>query len=79
MQLSVQNCVCRKILEYILLKTVLKTKESHLAPTKSCSRPSPDVAMLFAPSRCTHPPPVLLMQNQSLKAIAGCDNKSHDA
>jgi len=42
-------------------------------PTKT----SPDAAMLFAPFRCTHPPPpvppFLLMQNLSPKDIAGSD------
>ena len=36
-----------------------------------------DVAMLFAPFGCTHPPPpvppLLLTQNLSPKDIAGCD------
>jgi len=41
-------------------------------PTNSLLRTSPDVAMLFAPFRCTHPPP-LLMQNLSPKDIAGSD------
>jgi len=38
-------------------------------PTKSLLKTSPDAAMLFAPFRCTHPPPpvppFLLMQNLS--------------
>jgi len=46
-------------------------------PTKSLQRTSPDVAMLFAPFRCTHPPPplppFLLTQNLSPKHIAGSD------
>ena len=40
-------------------------------PTKSLLKTSPDVAMLFAPSGCTHPPlpvpPFLLTQNLSPK------------
>ena len=46
-------------------------------PTKSLLKTSPDAAMLFAPFRCTHPPPpvppFLLMQNLSPKDIAGSD------
>ena len=46
-------------------------------PTKSLLKMSPDVAMLFAPFRCTHPPPpvppFLLPQNVSPKDIAGSD------
>ena len=46
-------------------------------PTKSLLKMSPDVAMLFAPFRCTHPPPpvppFLLTQNLSPKDIAGSD------
>ena len=46
-------------------------------PTKSLLKTSPDMAMLFAPFRCTHlPPPVplfLLKQNLSPKDIAGSD------
>ena len=46
-------------------------------PTKSLLKTSPDVAMLFAPFGCTHPPPpvppFLLMQNLSPKDIAGSD------
>jgi len=46
-------------------------------PTKSLLRTSPDAAMLFAPFRCTHPPPLvppfLLTQNLSPKDIAGSD------
>ena len=44
-------------------------------PTKSFLKMSPDVAMLFAPFGCTHPPPpvspFLLTQNLSPKDIAG--------
>ena len=29
----------------------------HLVPTKAFLQPSSDVAMLFAPCGCTHPPP----------------------
>ena len=46
-------------------------------PTKSLLKASPDAAMLFAPFRCTHPPPpvppFLLTQNLSPKDIAGSD------
>ena len=46
-------------------------------PTKLLLKANPDAAMLFAPFGCTHlPPPVppfLLMQNLSLKDIAGSD------
>jgi len=46
-------------------------------PTKSFLKTGPDVAMLFAPFGCTHPPspvpPFLLMQNLSPKDIAGSD------
>jgi len=46
-------------------------------PTKSLLKTSPDAAMLFVHSRCTHlPPPVppfLLTQNLSPKDIAGSD------
>ena len=46
-------------------------------PTKSLLKMSPDMAMLFAPFRCTHPPspvpPFLLTQNLSPKDIAGSD------
>ena len=45
--------------------------------TKSLLRTSPDAAMLFAPFRCTHPPPLvppfLLTQNLSPKDIARSD------
>ena len=34
-------------------------KMAHLAPTKGFSQLSPDMAMLFAPFRCTHPPPLV--------------------
>ena len=48
-----------------------------LVPTKSLLKMSPDTAMLFAPSGCIHPPPLvppfLLMQNLSPKDIAGID------
>ena len=48
-----------------------------LVPTKSVLKMSPDAAMLFALSRCTHPPPpvppFLLMQNLTPKDIAGSD------
>jgi len=52
-------------------------------PTKSFLETSPDAAMLFAPFRCTHPPPpippFLLKQNLSPKDIAGTWSwKSHD-
>ena len=50
---------------------------AHPAPTKGYSLLSPDTAMLFAPFRCTHPPPLvppfLLTQSLSPKDIAGCD------
>ena len=46
-------------------------------PTKLLLKMSPDMAMLFAPSGCTHPPPpvppFLLTQNLSPKYIAGSD------
>ena len=46
-------------------------------PTKSLLKTSPDVAMLFAPFGCTHPPPpvplFLPMQNLSPKDITGSD------
>jgi len=46
-------------------------------PTKSLLKTNPDVAMLFAPFGCTHPPPpvlpFLLTRNHSPKDIAGCD------
>ena len=46
-------------------------------PTKSLLKMSPDVAMLFAPFRCTHPTPpvlpILLTQNLSPKDISGSD------
>ena len=46
-------------------------------PTKSLLKMSPDVAMLFAPFGCTHPPlpvpPFLLTQNLSPKDIARSD------
>ena len=42
-----------------------------LVPNKAFLQASPDIAMLFAPFRCTHPPPpvppFLLMQNLSPK------------
>ena len=45
--------------------------------TKLLLKTSPDTAMLFAPSVCTHPPPpvppFLLTQNLSPKDIAGSD------
>ena len=55
-----------------------KTAEMALpVPTKTFLLRSPDTAMLFAPSGCTHPPPLvppfLLSQNLSPKDIAGCD------
>jgi len=41
---------------------------------------SPEAAMLFAPFKCTHPPPhvpaFLLVQNLSPKGIAESGNKS---
>ena len=44
-------------------------------PTKTFLPRSPDTAMLFAPSGCTHPPPLvppfLLSQNLSPEDIAG--------
>ena len=57
---------------------MLKRIEMALpVPTKSLLRTSPDAAMLFAPFRCTHPPPpvppFLLTQNPSHKDIAGSD------
>ena len=48
-----------------------------LVPTKLLLEMSPDVAMLFAPFGCTHPPPpippFLLKQNLSPKDIAESD------
>jgi len=48
-------------------------------PTKSLLKMSPDAAMLFAPFRCTHPPPplppFLFTQNLSPKDIARGDMK----
>ena len=57
---------------------MLKTRDlAYPAPTKGCSKLSPDTAMLFAPFGCTHPPPpappFLLAQSLSPKDIAGCD------
>ena len=50
---------------------------AHPVPTKAFLQPSPEAAMLFAPFRCTHPPPpvppFLLKQNLSPKNIAGSD------
>ena len=46
-------------------------------PTRSLLNTSPDVAMLFAPFGCIHPPPpvppLLVTQNLSPKDIAGSD------
>ena len=51
---------------------MLKTREmAYPAPTKGCSKLSPDAAMLFAPFGCTSPCPVLCAG--SPKDIAGCD------
>ena len=63
---------------YFLSPFMPKTVEMALpVPTKTFLSRSPDTAMLFAPSGCTHPPPpvppFLLSQNLSPKDIAGCD------
>ena len=50
-----------------------RTVMGHLVPTKAFLLPSTGVAMLFAPVRCNHTPPFLLMQNLSPKDIAGSD------
>ena len=55
-----------------------KTADMALpVPTKTFLSRSPDTAVLFAPSECTHPPPpvppFLLSQNLYPKDIAGCD------
>ena len=57
---------------------MLKTRDlAYPAPTKGCSKLSPDTAMLFASFGYTHPPPpappFLLAQSLSPKDIAGCD------
>ena len=62
---------------YFLSPFMPKTAEMAFpVPTKTFLLRSPDTAMLFAPSRCTHPPPpvppFLLSQNLSPKDIAGC-------
>ena len=48
-----------------------------LVPTRLLLNTSPDVAMLFAPFGCIHPPPpvppLLVTQNLSPKDIAGSD------
>ena len=53
---------------------------AYPAPTKGCSKLSPDTAMLFAPFGCNHPPPpappFLLSQNLSPKDIARCEAES---
>ena len=61
---------------YFLTPFMPKTMEMALpVPTKTFLPRSPDTAMLFAPSRCTHPPPpvppFLLSQKLSPKDIAG--------
>ena len=63
---------------YFLSPFMPKTAEMALPVlTKTFLSRSPDTAMLFAPSGCTHPPPpvppFLLSQNLSPKDIAGCD------
>ena len=63
---------------YKLRILVFISKRTEMAlpvPTKSWLQPRQDVAMLFAPFRYTHPPPLvppfLLKQNLSPKNIAG--------
>ena len=61
---------------YFLSPVMPKMAEMALpVPTKTFLSRSPDTAMLFAPSGCTHPPPLvppfLLSQNLSPKDIAG--------
>jgi len=50
---------------------------AHPEPTKAFLKLSPEMAMLSAPFRCTHPPPpvqpFLLKQNLPPKVIAGSD------
>ena len=63
---------------YFLSPFMPKTVEMAFpVPTKTFLPRSPDTAMLFAPSGCTHPPPpvppFLLLQSLSPKDIAGCD------
>ena len=51
---------------------MLKTREmAYPAPTKGCSKLSPDTTMLFAPFGCTHlPPPALpFLLAQSLSSL----------
>ena len=61
---------------YFLTPFMPKTMEMALpVPNKTFLPRSPDTAMLFAPSGCTHPPPpvppFLLSQNLSPKDFAG--------
>ena len=58
---------------------------AHPVPTMTILKLSLDMAMLFAPFRCTYPPPpvppLLPMQNLSPKDTAGSDittSKSRD-
>ena len=67
--------------EFCYYSLMLKTREmAYPAPTKGCSKLSPDAAMLFAPSGSTHPPPpappFLLAQSLSPKDIAGHEAES---
>jgi len=54
-------------------------KRTEMALPEPFLETNPDMAMLFAPFGCTHPPPpvppFLLMQNISPKDIAGSDIK----
>ena len=60
--------------KYIYAK---KDRNGPSSANQVASNMSPDAAMLFAPFRCTHPPPpvppFLLTQNLSPKDIAGSD------
>ena len=53
---------------------------AHPIPPMAFLQPSPEVAMLFAPFGCTHPPPpvlpFLLAQNVIPNDIGGSDNMS---
>ena len=57
--------------------SIAEPRHGHAVCTLRFLSRSPDTAMLFAPSGCTHPPPpappFLLAQSLSLKDIAGCD------
>jgi len=53
-----------------------RTAVPHPEPTKTFLKLSPETAILFAPFRCTHPPPPILLKQKlspELKAIAGSD------